>query len=149
MKLHYSIEIARPPQAVFAFIANLDNERRWQPEIESVRVLTAGPFGLGSEFEEVRRTFGRRYTWRFRVTEFEPPRRFSIESIQGTTRYIGSRLCEPVAGGTRFSEIGEIETPKLLRPFDPLLARLALRPQRIAFNQLKALLLQSVVEPGH
>jgi hypothetical protein len=141
MQVNHAIELPLPPDQVFAYITNLENERRWQAEIERIQLLTPGPLALGSEFEEVRRSLGRQYTWRFRVTEFEPPWRFSIASIQGKPRYTGSRICSQTPTGTRLIEIGALETPAWLRLADPLLASLAQRSQRQAFAQLRALLL--------
>jgi uncharacterized membrane protein len=139
MKINYSIVIHRPVDEVFAFVTDLRNERQWQPEIEAVH-LPAEPLQTGSEFEEERRTFGRRYTWRFRVTVLTPNREFSIATVRGTPVYTGSRLFEAVPGGTKLSEIGEVETRGLMKLFDPLFARLAQKPQNDAFHRLKRLL---------
>jgi uncharacterized membrane protein len=140
MHLEHSIIIQRPIGAVFAFVIDLDNERRWQPEVESIRLLTPAPLRVGSEFEEVRRSLGRQYRWRFRVTALEPEHTFTIASISGAPAYKGSRLFEAVSGGVRLTEIGDLETSGFLRLFDPLLARLALRAQRTAFGRLKEVL---------
>ncbi|HMN30041.1 MAG TPA: SRPBCC family protein [Caldilineaceae bacterium] len=142
MQVSHTIDLPLAPEVVFAYITALENERCWQPEIERIRLLTPGPLALGAEFEEVRRSFGRQYTWRFCVTEFEPPWRFAIASIQGKPRYSGSRVCSLTPTGTRLTEAGELETPGWLRFCDPLLARLAQRSQKEAFGRLRALLLQ-------
>jgi uncharacterized membrane protein len=136
---HRSI-MQRPISKLFAFVMDLDNERRWQPEIESIRLLTPAPLRVGSEFEEVRRSLGRHYRWRFRVTTLEPKRLFASASIGGAPAYQGSRLFEPRPGGVRLTEIGDLETNGLLHLFDPPLARLALHAQRMAFARLKTLL---------
>jgi uncharacterized membrane protein len=140
MHIEHCIVIGRPVDEVFAFVTNLDNERRWQPEIESIRLLTPAPFRVGSEFEEVRRSLGRQFHWRFRVTALEPARTFAIASIGGAPVYQGSRRFEPVPAGTRLTETGDLETRGALRLLDPLLTWLALRSQRRAFARLKALI---------
>ena len=138
MKVKYTIFINRPIAEVFAFVTNLDNETRWQPEIKSVTL--EGPLQVGSTFREVRVTFGRTYDWHFRITEFDPPHRITIDTISGSARYRGSRLFEAVADGTQVTEIGELEMPRFLRVLDPLFSRLSQRPLRLAYGRLQQLI---------
>jgi uncharacterized membrane protein len=140
MRIEYSIIIHRPVDEVFTFATDLQNERQWQPEIESLELPPEKPLRVGSVFTEVRRTFGRRYTWRFQVTAFEPGKIFRIESVAGTMPYKGSRLFEAVPEGTRLTEVGELQTSGIFKLFDPLMVRLATKSQDIAFHRLKALL---------
>lgn len=139
MKIQHSIVIARPIEQVFAFVTDLRNETRWQPEIVSVTL--DGPMRAGATFHERRVSFGRCYDWRFVITTYDPPRCISIDTLSGTAPYRGSRVFEAVAGGTRVTESGELELPRLLRPLEPLLARLSKRPLRVAYARLARLLL--------
>lgn len=144
MKVKHTIFINRPLDDVFAFVTDLHNETRWQPEIK--QVILAGPLQAGSTFREIRVTFGRTYDWHFRITAFDPPRRITIDTISGTARYRGSRTFEAVAGGTQVTESGELEVPRALRVFNPLFSRLSQRPLRLAYGRLKRLL-ESVALP--
>ena len=138
MKVKHTIIINRPIDEVFAFVTNLDNETRWQPEIKSVTL--EGQLQAGSTFREIRVTFGRIYDWHFRITEFEPPNRITIDTIGGSARYRGSRLFEAVADGTQVTEIGELEMPRFLSVLNPLFSRLSQRPLRLAYDRLKLLI---------
>ncbi len=138
MKVEHSVIINRPIEEVFAFVTNLNNETRWQPEIKSVTL--EGPLQAGSTFREVRTSFGLTFDWHFLITEFFPPNRIRIDTINGATRYRGSRLFEAVDGGTRVTEVGELVMPRYLRAFDPLFSWLSKRPLRIAYGRLKALI---------
>ena len=138
MKIQYSVLINRPIEEVFAFVTNLENETRWQPEIKSVTL--DGPLQTGGTFRETRVTFGRRYDWHFRITQFQPPFHITIETISGTTPYSGSRIFEAVNGSTRVTERGELKTSGLLCLFDPILAHLSQKPLQKAYNRLKVLL---------
>lgn len=135
MKVKHSIIIDRPIDEVFAFVTNLHKETRWQPEIKLVTL--DGPLQAGSTFHEVRVTFGRAYDWHFRITEFDPPHRITIDTISGTARYRGSRIFEVVEGGTKVTEIGELDMPRFLRVLNPLFSRLSRRPLRLAYGRLK------------
>ena len=138
MKVKHSIIINRPIEEVFAFVTNLDNETRWQPEIKLVTL--EGPLQVGSTFRELRVTFGRTYDWHFRITEFDPPHRITIDTIGGSARYRGSRLFEAVVGGTKVTEVGELEMPRFLRLFNPLFSWLSQRPLRLAYGRLQQLI---------
>ncbi len=140
MKVAHSIVIQRPVEEVYAFIVKLENERRWQPEIESIQLDQPGPLAVGSRFREARRTFGRRYEWYFEVTELEPNRVFTIRSLTGNPPYQGSRLFEAVPGGTRVTESGELQSSGLLKLLDPLFERLSRKPLAEAYGRLKGLL---------
>ena len=75
MRTCQSVVIDRPCAEVFAFVTDLRNELRWQPEI--VAVTLDGPLRVGGHFHETRVTFGRRFEWEFRITELEAPRRIA------------------------------------------------------------------------
>jgi uncharacterized membrane protein len=146
MKIQHSIIINRPLEQVFAFVTNLENEMHWQPEIESIQFTSDGPMGVGTTFQEVRRTFGRRYEWHFEVTEFELNKIFCIRTLSGTIPYQGCRLFEPAPGGAKVTERGELQTPGLLKLLDPLMARLSQKPLAEAYNNLKSLLEAQAIE---
>ena len=143
MKVSHTIIIDRPINDVFNFVTNLQNETRWQPEIKSVTL--EGALQVGSTFREIRTTFGRTYDWHFRITEFVPPYRITIDTIKGTARYRGSRIFEGKEGGTKVTEIGELEMPRFLRVLDPLLGWFAKRPLRLAYGRLQQLLEEEVM----
>ena len=138
MKVKHTIIINHPIDDVFAFVTNLHNETRWQPEIKLV--TPEGSLQAGSTFREVRVTFGRTYEWHFRIIEFDPPHRITIDTISGTVRYSGSRIFEKVEGGTKVTEIGELAMPSFLHVLNPLFSWLSRRPLRLAYGRLKQLL---------
>ena len=140
MRTDNEVFIARPIAQVFAFVADLRNERRWQPEISAVELTSPGPVRAGSTFIEVRRTFGVSLTWHFDVVTFEPLRCIGIRSTAGWLPYTGERRFTAVPGGTLVSERGELRLPPGLALFDGLIERLARRPVSAAYHNLKRLL---------
>ncbi|MCB9706736.1 MAG: SRPBCC family protein [Myxococcales bacterium] len=139
MRTCQSVVIDRPCAEVFAFVTDLRNELRWQPEI--VAVTLDGPLRVGGHFHETRVTFGRRFEWEFRITELEAPRRIAIETVAGAFPYRGARTFEDLGDGrTRVSEVGELRLPRALRLAGPALAWLARAPLREAYGRLRAIL---------
>jgi len=147
MKVQHSVTINRPIEQVFAFATTLENEMRWQPEIESIQLDSDGPMGVGTTFREARRSFGRLYECQCDVTEFELNKIFCIQTLSGTIPYRGCRIFEPVSGGTKVTEMGELQTTGFLKLLDPLMARLSRKPLKAAYDNLKSLLeAQAVTE---
>ena len=138
MRTHHSVVIARPCAEVFAFVTDLRNEVRWQPQIKAVEL--DGPLGAGAHFRELRVSFGRRFDWTFVITAFEAPHRIEIETVVGAFPYRGARIFEDLGDSTRVTEVGELELPRTLRWAEGLLARLSRIPLRIAYARLQDLL---------
>lgn len=138
MKTSHSVIIHRPLPEVFAFVTDLRNETRWQPEIRSVTL--EGPLASGATFRESRVSFGRRFDWRFRITSYQAPDYITIETIEGAAPYRGTRRFEAIGGSTRVTESGELELPGPLAVLTPVAQLLAKRPLRVAYARLKTIL---------
>jgi uncharacterized protein YndB with AHSA1/START domain len=96
-----SIEIARSPEEVFAYLTDPSKLSTWQ-DVEEVTQLTPGPPGVGTRLREVHRALGRS---RVEITEFvvyEPGRRFDIRMVDGPP-LDGRWDFEPTAAGTRLT----------------------------------------------
>ena len=54
------ITINRPINEVFAYVSNLENGPKWQPELSEVRRITKGPVKIGSQFSSARIIMGQK-----------------------------------------------------------------------------------------
>ena len=52
-RISHSIVIERPVSEVFNFVTNFENDHYWWKAVSYTRMLTDGPIGEGSEFEQV------------------------------------------------------------------------------------------------
>ena len=136
MKLEHELEIARPPEEVFAYLADPENLPRWQGEVLEVRPESE------TRFREVRTFVGRRVESTLEVTAAEPGREFSLRSVSGPLRFSVRHLLEPAGeGSTRLRVIGEAEGPGgLFKLGGRVLRRTAERRFQEDFARLKALL---------
>ena len=136
-----SVEIERPVQEVFAFVADQTNAPKWQTDLHEVRRLTDGPIGVGSEHEFVRTFAGRRLSSRNRFVAFEPGRyvKFEIPSgwISGTASY---RTEVSRSAGTVLTSRMEFRVRGPLSLLEPVLSRILARDSRRDEQRLKALL---------
>lgn len=72
-----TVEIARPVEEVFDFAADLRNELRWNPDVESMEMIGTGPIGLGTRFRAKWHTSPPIVT---ECTLYERPARFSYHN---------------------------------------------------------------------
>ena len=98
-----SIEIARKPDDVFAYLDDLARHGEWQAQIVSVTSVTDGPTRVGSRATEVRHAGGRDMEVTYEVTEHDPPNGFAFKGVNGPVRPVGRGRLEQVGEGTRFT----------------------------------------------
>ena len=96
-----TVEIAKSPQEVFAYLDDLSRHGEWQTQIESVEVLTEGPTRVGTRAVDTRRVPGGRQKITYEITEHDPPRKAAFRGLDGPIRPEGSVTVEPLDGGAR------------------------------------------------
>jgi carbon monoxide dehydrogenase subunit G len=96
-----TIEIARPPQDVFDYVADVKRQSEWQAAIEKIEVETDGPTRVGTRAVQTRRVPGGSRTFPYEVTEHDPPRRSSFQVTGGPVRPHGSMDFTALDNGTR------------------------------------------------
>ncbi len=97
-----SIDIARAPEDVFAYIDDLARHGEWQEALEQVTVETEGPVRVGTRVSERRRVPGGARAFRYEVTEHDPPRLFGFRVVSGPVRPAGRAVVSPAGeGGSR------------------------------------------------
>jgi uncharacterized protein YndB with AHSA1/START domain len=123
------IEIARPPEQVFAYVTDPAKLPTWQTNTLSAAPDLAGPLRLGSRIREVDRgPRGKELASLVEVCELDPDRAFSLRTIEGPLPVDARIRFDPSEHGTRlrFTVHGEPSGP--LRFLQPLM-RAALKRQ--------------------
>ncbi len=92
------IEIARPPDEVFAYVTDPARFAEWQDDVVSVR--TAGS-GVGARFTTVRRIGRAERTMTQEISQVDPPRRWAARGVDGPIRPSATVSVEPLGDGTR------------------------------------------------
>ena len=108
--------IDAPPDRVFAAMIDTDGYRHWMNGFVGVEKLTEGPFGVGTEWRETRRMFGREASEVFEVTACEAPLRLElrVDGKRGASRkgeYRFQYVLSPEGTGTRVRLNGQIDMP--------------------------------------
>jgi len=98
-----SIEIARSPEDVFAYLDDLARHGEWQAQIQEVHVETEGSTRVGSRAREKRKVPGGVREMTYEITAHDPPRTASFRGIDGPVRVVGTVTVAPAGGGSRVS----------------------------------------------
>ncbi len=91
-----SVTIGCRPIEAFDYLSDLRNELEWNPAIQSIKKITDGPIGRGTQFEAKWKSSPRLVV---EMIEYEPPNRWVTHNggpIEVTVRF---RLT-PTEGGT-------------------------------------------------
>lgn len=125
-----SIQVDRPPEDVFAYLADLSRHGEWQSQIQEITVLTEDPTSVGSRARERRKLPHKPVvTATYEITEFEPPRQAGFRGIDGPVRVVGRATVEPVGNGSRVNLEIDVTGHGLVGKLFAPLARRELRRQ--------------------
>jgi uncharacterized protein YndB with AHSA1/START domain len=108
------ITIAQPPEVVFAYLADAENDREWRPGV--VEIARQHGEGVGTRYRQVMSSGRRRIDADIEITEYEPDRRLAFRTLVGPVRPTGTYELTPADGGTalRFSLHADLTGPKRL-----------------------------------
>ncbi len=102
-KISISEHFAVPPERAFAALTDFANLAGVISGIKRIEVLTPGPAGLGTRIRETRTMFGRDAVEEMQVTEWDPPRAFTLEAHSHGAHYVTRHALVPKDGGTQVS----------------------------------------------
>jgi uncharacterized protein YndB with AHSA1/START domain len=131
------ILIGRPVEDVFDFVANQENEPRYNPEMRVAKKTTEGPIGVGTSFHAEMTGRGRVVPMTIRVTEFERPRRIRERVEMQSMDLTGGLDFEPIDEGTTMRWHWDLRPSGVLRFMGPLVASMGRRQERRIWAGLK------------
>jgi uncharacterized protein YndB with AHSA1/START domain len=138
VRAEISLEIDRSPEEVFEYLTDVANLPLWQSGVQAVE--PDGPLRAGARFVESRRLLGRDLRTTIEITDFEPPRLFTLRALDAPVAFTVRHELEPSPGGTRLTVVGETGAGFPLGLAGGLLKRRAEHQFRGDFERLKRLL---------
>lgn len=97
-----SIEVARRPEEVFAYVTDFSHFPEWQGGVVSARPEGSAPIAVGSKAVVTRRAGPRALARTEEVTELQPPRTCAVRGVGGGPLIaIANSTIEPLHHGTR------------------------------------------------
>ena len=140
MHVEESIEIDRPLNEVFDYVANPENLPEWSSL--AIEVDAPEPLNEGDTFITVGKFLGRRFETPFERASYEPNRRYTDRAAGGPIpdqewTYTFDEVSE---GTTRLTRAAEGEPGGFFKLADPLIERALKRQVRADLETLKDLL---------
>lgn len=133
-----SIDIARPVDEVFDFVADQRNEPAYNPDMTSSEKLTEGPIGVGTRYRALTEGYGRPTPLAIEVTGYERPRLIDTSTHMEQMDIHGGVTFEEIPGGTRMSWSWNLHPAGALRFAGPLIARMGRKSERKIWTGLKS-----------
>jgi ligand-binding SRPBCC domain-containing protein len=135
-----TVEIDRPPDEVFAFVSDLENDPRWRREWVDAKRTSVGPIGVGTTSSLFARFLGRRTEAVYEITEYDSGRAVRWKTVRGPLPLMFWRSVERSGEGTLVTMGYAGDFSGLLGLVRPLLASLGRRALSGDLPTLKHLL---------
>lgn len=119
--LSYSVPVPYPPEDVFDFVANAENNPRWHAHVGRTEWIDDRPMGLGRRARQIGHLWGRDWAVEAEIVEWDPPTLVTYETRKGVKARTSIRI-EPVPEGTRLRMT--VQTGPGLGPLDRPVSRL-------------------------
>ena len=134
-----TVDIGRPPEDVFAVLADIPNTPEWIAPVIAVRDFSGEPVGVGTTYTQVSKFLGKEFTIDIEVTTFEPDEKYG-ERFAGVLPGEMAITLHAVDGGTRLHLHFEGEPGGFFGLAAPLLKSNMQKQITSDMNNLKALL---------
>jgi uncharacterized membrane protein len=135
-----TVEIDRPLEEVFEFLADLENDPRWRREWVDAKRTSEGPIGVGTTTSLFAQVLGRRTEAVYAVTEYDPDRAVTWKTVRGPLPLTFRRSVEAEGDGTRVTIGYAGDFHGLLGLLRPLIVPIGKRALRGDLPTLKQLL---------
>ena len=132
-----TLDIARPVDQVFDFVADQRNEPAYNPTMAEATKLTDGPLGVGTRFEATIVSRGKPLAVAIEYTGFDRPHRINSRSLMAGAITDGHVQCDPTPTGTRFSWDWTVTVSGPARFAGPLIGFIGRRQERHIWTALK------------
>lgn len=138
IRIEHSVVVDRPVEEVFAYATDVSKVPEWQTSALEAHV--DGPMQAGATGAIVRKFLGRRMESTVRFDEYEPPRKFAIESTSGPVQFHVHQTYESEGAGARINIVMEGEPGGFFKLAEPLVERAIRREMEANFATLKDIL---------
>lgn len=128
MEIREVVDLPRPPEVVFPYLAEFEHLADWDPATVRVSSRTPGPLAVGTSYEVVSAFRGREVDLRYEVVAYDPPRRVVLHGTSDSVDAVDEMTFEPVDGGTRVTYVARFSFHnRLVGMIAPLFLRGAFR----------------------
>ncbi len=140
VKFEVGLEINKPVEEIFAYLADPRKETEYSGVTQEVRVEGSGPIGKGTKYFQTAKFMGKRLDSLIEITEYEPNRRVTYRGVSGPMPMTWTYQLEPVGRGTRVSMNGEAEPSGFFKLASPVMQGPMKKQAETELRNLKELL---------
>ncbi len=140
MRVESGVEVARPPDEVFAYISDFENNPEWQGGMVEAQFTTDGPLRVGSRYHQVAKFMGRKIESSFEVIEYDPGMMVKATTTSSSFPITFTRKVESSGSGTRVTAIVEGDATGFFRLAEPLMRRKVQKSIDADYANLKRIL---------
>lgn len=115
IKIDREIDVARPPEVVFDYLADVARFPEWQPAIERAEQLTPGPLAQGTRLRLVIRAPTGPTEVTGEVVALERPSMLAVRTLTGPAGVDARCTLSPAGAGTRVAFGATVELKGMLR----------------------------------
>ena len=136
-----SIVINRPIDEVFAFVANFENNPKWESNFQKVKLLSSTPSGVGTKYQCELKLPGQTASSKFEITEYQVNKKIAFEGEPaGPAKPDGSYLFEAVPDGTKITLVPQPKFSGLFKLMEPMMAGYVRKQNQEHLKKLKSVL---------
>ena len=119
---HYrtTVETPRSREDAFAYMAAFENVSEWDPSIVKAERVDAGGVAVGTRFDVVVSSFGRKVNLQYKVVEMDPGRRVLLIAETSTLRSVDEITVTDRTGGASVTYDAKVDLTGALRLANPL-----------------------------
>ena len=140
VRIEGQIDIDRPVEEVFDFVADERNEPRYNPRMRRADKISEGAIGVGTRYRAETASMGRAVPMVIEVTEYERPRRLASMTHMSSMDIGYTLTFEPVPEGTRMRWAGDLAPHGILKVMGQLVALMGRRQEQRIWTGLKQFL---------
>jgi carbon monoxide dehydrogenase subunit G len=129
-----SVQIDRPPEAVFDYLVDLCNELEWNPDVQSMEQITGGPIGVGTKFLAKWRQSG---LIEVECIRFERPQQWAY-SNGGPLSVVFEVTLTPMGNGCMLESRFDVRPHGFIKLLFPILLRQLKRAEKENMQHIKS-----------
>lgn len=135
-----TVIVNRPIEEVFAYLADISNNPRWQSGALEAGFSSGEPINVGAKYHMVGKFLGRRIDAAGEFTSYEPPKKYAWRQTSGPFPMAGHTALEAVEGGTQITNVLEGQPGAFFALAVPLVTRMLKRQMKTDLANLKGML---------
>jgi uncharacterized protein YndB with AHSA1/START domain len=139
-RIEESIEIKRPVDQVFAYVADAKTWSRWDSTILEAEQASPGQMGIGTTLRGATGAMGRRMAWVAKVTEYEPNKKWGGPISFRSMLVEGHLIFDPKEGSTKFTRVYDVQLSGLFKLLTPIVVSSMRKETKKSLSNLKSIL---------